>query len=179
VIIVARLHAPSAETYEHGIAAVTYPTQRQSDATAAVGAKIGNYLVAALAMKKARAEGAQEALIVDGRGRVVEGATSNIFVVHRGRLTTPPLEAGILAGITRARILDACKEGGREVQFQTLTVKQVLSAEEVFISSSIRELLGVVRIDGQVVGDGQPGPMTRALHAAFRENIKRLHSLRA
>jgi len=177
VIIVAPLHPPTPETYASGVSAVTYRTQRASDATVAVGAKIGNYLVAALAMKKARSEGAHEALIVDGRGRVVEGATSNVFVVHQGRLTTPPLDAGILAGITRARILDVCKETGREVEFRTLGVKQVLAADEVFISSSIRELLGVIRIDGQVIADGRPGPVTRDLHAAFRENISKIQSL--
>jgi branched-chain amino acid aminotransferase len=172
VIIVAPLEAPSEALYESGIAAVTYRTQRPSDATTAVGAKIGNYLVAALAMKKAREAGAAEALIVDGRGRVVEGATSNVFAVRQRELLTPATEEGILAGITRARILDVCRERKIKVRFRALPVDQLVGGDEVFVSSSIREVLGVVRIDGADVGEGRPGPVTRELHAAFREKVR-------
>ncbi|HEY3235948.1 MAG TPA: aminotransferase class IV, partial [Polyangiaceae bacterium] len=101
VIIAGPLQKPSPEAYEKGAKVVTYRTQRFGDATAAVGSKVGNYLVAVLAMREASAAGAVEALIVDGDDRVVEGTTSNVFAVVGGRLVTPPEQAGILEGITR------------------------------------------------------------------------------
>lgn len=171
VILVAPLEPPGAEAYDRGIAAVTYETQRVAEATDAVGAKVGNYLVAALAMRRARQAGASEALIVDGRGTVVEGATSNVFCVDKGRLVTAPEEAGILPGITRALLLEAAAALPVEVELRAPTVAELFRAEEVLISSSIRELLPVTTLDGRPIGGGAPGPVTRALHAAFRRKV--------
>lgn len=173
VVIVAPLTPPPASLYESGIAAITYRTQRPSDATDAVGAKIGNYLVAALAMQAARAQGAAEALIVDGRGRVVEGATSNVFFVENGRVITPATDEGILAGITRARLLEVCRDLGVPVGFEAVAVERLSELDEIFISSSIREILAVVRVDGAAVGGGEPGPITRRLHSEFRARVQR------
>jgi branched-chain amino acid aminotransferase len=171
VIIVAPLEAPPPSAYEHGVTTVTYRTQRATDDTSAASAKVGNYLVAALAMREARAVGAVEALIVDGNGKVVEGATSNVFVVQEGRLYTPPESAGILPGITRAILLEVCREEGVPLTLEALPVDAVKAADEVFVSSSIREVLPVVGIDGEAVGDGRPGPTTRRLHRAFKEKL--------
>jgi branched-chain amino acid aminotransferase len=172
VLIVAPLVSPTPEAYRDGVSVITFATQRVGDATGAAGAKVGNYLVAVLAMRQARQTGAVEALIVDHDGRVVEGSTSNVFVVHEGRLYTPAETDGILPGITRARVLDVARELGLPIVLGPLERERVEQADEVFISSSIRELLPVVRIDGRVVGDGAPGPITRALHAAFRESVQ-------
>lgn len=173
VVIVGPLTPPPSEAYERGIGVVTYRTQRVAEATEAAGTKVGNYLVAVLAMRSARAAGASEALIVDGAGNVVEGATSNVFVVQGGRLSTPPVEAGILPGITRAFLLEVAAELGVEVELRSLAVAELAGADEVFISSSIRELLPVVRVDGGAVGNGAPGPTTRRLLAAFREKARK------
>lgn len=173
VVIVGPLTPPPPEAYERGIGVVTYRTQRVAEATEAAGTKVGNYLVAVLAMRSARAAGASEALIVDGAGNVVEGATSNVFVVQGARLSTPPVEAGILPGITRAFLLQVAAELGVEVELRSLPVAEVAGADEVFISSSIRELLPVVRVDGGAVGNGAPGPTTRRLLAAFREKARK------
>jgi branched-chain amino acid aminotransferase len=169
VIIVTPLHRPPREFYEQGIGVSTYRTQRTADATDAVGAKVGNYLVAVLALRAARAHGSEEALIIDGTGHVVEGATSNVFAVIHGELFTPPVEAGILPGITRARLLEIARAHGIAYQEKALTVAELVSADEVFISSSIREVVPVVRIDGTPVGGGQPGPVARRLLAAYRQ----------
>jgi branched-chain amino acid aminotransferase len=171
VIIVGPLHSPKPEIYEEGAGAVTFRTLRPSDATIAEGAKIGNYLVAVLAMREARAARANEALIVDRDGRVVEGASSNLFIVRDGILITPPLEAGILAGVTRGRALRAADQLGLPTRFAVPTVDEVLGASEVFISSSIRELLPIVSVDGAPIGDGRVGDVTRRLRAAFRQVI--------
>ncbi len=172
VIIVEQLKALPPSAYRDGVATVTFKTLRPSDATAAEGAKIGNYLVAVLAMREAKAEGAHEALILDAQGHVVEGATSNLFYVVAGRLLTPPVRAGILPGITRDRILKAAQRLGIETEFALPNVEQLQAADEVLISSSIRELVPVVRVDGVPVGDARPGPITTQLHAEFRRLVE-------
>jgi len=172
VIIVQPLHAPPAEHYAAGIAVISYRTERIVDATSAQGAKIGNYLISVLAMREARLAGAQEALIQDGRGRILEGASSNVFVVKQGALVTPGEDTGILAGITRARLLTLARELGLVIELKALDREAVLAAEELFISSSIRELLAVVRLDGQTIGSGTPGPIYRRLLAAFRQSAR-------
>jgi len=173
VIIVTPLKKPPAESYERGISAITHVTRRTAEATPAEGAKIGNYLVNLIATRAARRAGAAEALLVDARGLVVEGATSNLFAVVKDKLITPPVDAGALAGITRAGILRVAEEVGLRHEFRALRADELRAANEVFISSSIRELLPVVRIDGHPIGDGTPGPRTRELLRAFRAQVRR------
>jgi branched-chain amino acid aminotransferase len=172
VIIVQPLQPPPAEQYDAGIAAISYRTERVVDATSAQGAKIGNYLISVLAMREARLAGAQEALIQDGQGRILEGASSNVFVVQRGTLVTPGEDAGILAGITRAHLLALAAELGLPIELKALELGAMLAADEVFISSSIRELLAVVRLDGQTIGTGKPGAIYRRLLSAFRQHAQ-------
>jgi branched-chain amino acid aminotransferase len=171
VVLVEAVTPPPPEAYSRGIAAALVHTRRAVDETAAAGAKVTNYLANLLAVREAKASGAQEALIVDAHGRVVEGASSNVFVVHGGRVATPPEAAGILAGITRARILGAAAALRIAVDERELSVADVTGADEVFITSSIRELLPVVRVDGRPIGAGTPGPVARALHAQFRRAL--------
>lgn len=173
VIIVAPLHPPPPEAYARGVKVVTFRTQRIADATDAAGAKIANYLIAVLATRQARRTGAVEALIVDSQGRVVEGTSSNVFAVMGGRLLTPPDELGILPGITRARVLEAAQALRIAVEFRALEVEELLAADEVFISSSIREILPVVGVDASTVGSGGPGPLTVELLRKFRENVSK------
>ena len=177
VVIVGPLVPPPPEAYRLGIGAVGYRTRRAAEDTDAVGAKVGNYLVAVLAMREARQAGAAEAFIVDGAGNVVEGATSNVFVVEGRSLVTPPEDAGILAGITRRHVLEVAAELGLAVRLEALPFERVLGADEVFISSSIRELLPVVSVDGRPIGSGAPGAKTIALLQGFREKVKKIMSL--
>ena len=172
VIIAGPLASPPPESYEHGIDVITYRTLRTAEATEASSAKIGNYLVAVLALREARAAGAAEALIVDGSGNVGEGASSNVFAVIDGQLCTPPETAGILPGITRAVILELA-----EVSLRPLSVDDLGRAEEIFITSSIRELLPVVHVDGAAVGDGKPGPRARELHRRFLEKVSNIMAM--
>ena len=174
VVIVGPLTPPSAEAYEQGIGVVSYRTRRAAEDTDAVGAKVGNYLVAVLAMREARRAGAAEALIVDGAGNVVEGASSNVFAVFGGALVTPPEDAGILPGITRAHVIAVANEIGIDVELAPLALDRLLAAEEIFISSSIRELLPVVRVDSSTIGKGLPGDTTRRLHEAFRKKVNKI-----
>jgi branched-chain amino acid aminotransferase len=172
VIIVTPLTLPPQSAYEDGIAVITFRTQRLGDATTAAGAKVGNYLVAVLAMKQAREHDAVEALVVDRDGMIVEGSTSNVFGVKGRRLITPSESIGILPGITRARVLRVAEQEGLTVEYRTLDPAELSTLDEMFISSSVRELMPVVRVDGQPVGDGQPGPVVRALLKRFRERLR-------
>lgn len=171
VILVEPLQPPAPSLYEQGIGVILVQTQRAGDATGGT-AKVGNYLASVLALSKARAEGAHEALILNLRGEVAEGTTSNVFMVRDGAVVTPPLDAGILPGITRARLLAAARAEGIEIREAPIVPDELRSADEVFISSSIREVLPVVRIDGAPVGDARPGPITKALHRAFQRSIR-------
>ena len=172
VVIVAPLPPMPAELYEKGIGVVTYRTQRTAEATPAATAKVGNYLVAVLALREARRAGAAEALIVDSAGFVVEGASSNVFVVRAGRVITPPEDAGILPGITRRLLLDVARAEGVPVDLEPLPLAALAGADEIFISSTTREVLPVVELDGAPVGSGSPGPVARRLLAAFRKSTR-------
>jgi branched-chain amino acid aminotransferase len=168
VLIVAPLSPPPLSDYRNGISVITFQTSRVQDDTPAAGAKIGNYLVAVLAHKQAAEVGAKEALVKNVAGEVVEGATSNVFWFEGGKLWTPPVSAGILAGITRHHILEAARDLNLPVEMRVPKVEELVDSEGVFISSSIREMLPVVSIDGREVSFGRVPEVTTRLHAAFR-----------
>lgn len=167
VIILAQLVPPPEQDYREGIRAISFQTSRIADHTSASGAKLGNYLVAVLAQKKASEADAKEALIVSASGEVIEGATSNLFWIKDDVLATVPVGAGILPGITRAHLLRLAPGLGWTISFEVPRLSELLESRAVFISSSIRELVSVVAIDGQAVGDGRVLPAVRDLHQAF------------
>ena len=170
VVLVEPLRLPPAAQYREGIAAITVRTERAADA--AHGAKVGNYLASLLALREARQAGAAEALLLDAAGNVLEGTTCNVFIVEAGAtLRTPPESAGILAGITRAHILGAARAAGVQVEEGPIPRARLLAAAEVFVCSSIRELVPVVAVDGLTIASGAPGPVTRRLHSAFRRAV--------
>ena len=172
ILIVAPLTRPAPAAYAKGVSAISYRTQRTAEATEASGAKVGNYLVAVLAMRQAKAVEANEALIVNAQGRVVEGATSNVFVKVDGKVLTPPESAGIIVGITRQLVLGCAKEANIEVAFGSPSLEEVYNAEEVFITSSVREMLPVVKLDDRIVGRGAPGPVFRELWDRYCEFVR-------
>ena len=169
VIFIEPLTPLPAAMYRDGVSVITYRTERASDA--AHGAKVGNYLASMMALRVARQTGAHEALILDAAGRVTEGTTSNVFIVRGQTIVTPPDDAGILLGITRAKIIELAPQVGLSVLFTPLAVADIVMADEVFLSSSMREILPVVRVDSAEVGNAKPGPRTRELHAAFRRAV--------
>lgn len=172
VLLVGPLEPPPPETYERGISVSVYRTQRVTDGAAAEGAKVGNYLTAVLAMREAKTKGAREALIARADGGIVEGATSNLFLVEGERLITPGEADGVLAGITREHLLDIARQLGLAVEFVVPDLARIVAADEVFVSSSIRELLPVVAVEGRSVGAGAPGPVTLRLLERFRASAR-------
>ncbi|HWZ93541.1 MAG TPA: aminotransferase class IV, partial [Polyangiaceae bacterium] len=173
VVLVTELKLPPPEVYERGIAAITFRVERPSDAPSVASAKIGNYLVSVLAMRKARELGAGEALLEDARGDILEGSTSNVFAVFAGTLVTPPESAAILPGITRARVLEAAREAGIPVELRAVARAELAHADEVFVTSSIREIVPVVKLDAEPVGSGTPGPVARELLRRYRAALSR------
>jgi branched-chain amino acid aminotransferase len=162
------LHVLPAELYEKGVAVGLSHAARATDGTRAVGAKTSNYLGSVLALHEVKRTGAHEAIIVGPNGEIVEGATSNVFAVREGELVTPPIEAGILAGITRKTVLELAEQLGLRIHETQLHPHDLYRADEVFITSTVREIVPVVRVDDLVVAGGKPGAMTKRLLAAYR-----------
>jgi branched-chain amino acid aminotransferase len=169
IVMALPLQAPPPSFYACGIAVATMA----GAPPAAAGAKASNYLANLLALREARERGGEEAVLLSPEGAVLEGASSNVFVVREGRVTTPRTGAGILEGITRRVVLAAAREGGIPVEEGLLFVHDLYRADEVFITSSIREVVPVVSVDGAPVGDGTPGPVAQRLLAAYREVVDR------
>lgn len=128
-----------------------------------------NGLTTVLALRQAARTGCQEALLTTSRGRLLEGAVSNIFLVRKGEMWTPAARGGFLPGLTRGRILELATSSGFEIQAANLDRRDLAEADEVFCASSVREILPVVTVDRQPVADGHPGPITRTLMQAYRE----------
>jgi branched-chain amino acid aminotransferase len=168
VIIVQPLAGAPARAYAEGVKAAIVGVRRASPEAIDPSAKTGAHLTHVLALREARAAGAYEALLLDDRGFVTEGSSSNVFAVRAGRLATPPLAAGILEGVTRGVVLRLARELGVAAEETPLRPEDLEGADEVFITSTIREIVPVTRLGDRPVGSGGPGPLTRRLHAAFR-----------
>lgn len=177
LVIVQPIHLPPPEAYERGVKVQLVGVRRNLREAIDPRAKTGNYLNNVLALREARAHGAYEAVMLDAEGRITEGSTSNLFVVQGGRLITPPTEVGILEGVTRGVIFEVARAEGIEVEERHLAPADLLGADEAMITSSVREILPVVRvgIDGEehAIGDGAPGPVVRRITAAFRAWARR------
>lgn len=162
----------AASVYETGIAVGLSRAARATDGTRAVGAKTSNYLGSVMALHEVKQRGAQEALLLGPSGEVIEGATSNVFVVRAGELVTPPIDAGILAGITRQTVLELAAEQGLAVHETQLHPSDLYRADEVFITSTVREVVPVVRVDDKQIGDGRPGPISARVLGAYRAKTR-------
>jgi branched-chain amino acid aminotransferase len=168
VILVQPLQGPPASAWTEGVTVAVVGVRRASPAAVDPSAKTGAHLPHVLAVREARAAGAHEALLLDERGFLTEGSSSNLFSVALGRLRTPPLAAGILEGVTRGVVLRLAHAEGIRVEEVALRPEDLEAADEIFITSTVREILPVVRLGERPVGTGRPGPVTERLHRAFR-----------
>jgi branched-chain amino acid aminotransferase len=174
IVIVRPLVLPAAELYERGASLEIVGVERTSPRAVDPALKSGNYLNSILALAEARRAGAYEALMCDAQGRVAEGSTSNLFIVRAGRVETPASEVGLLAGITRHRIMGLARDAGLEVTERTLMPADVRTADEVFITSSIRGILPIAKVDGSAIGTRCPGAVTARLAALYRDFLDRV-----
>lgn len=120
-----------------------------------------------LAKTEAKKQGAHEAIFVTETGEVREGTSSNVFLVSGQKLITPTRNESILHGVTQKYILACASDLGIPVEERTVTKAELFAADEVFISSTAVEILGVTQIDDQTIATGQVGPITKNLHAAY------------
>jgi branched-chain amino acid aminotransferase len=135
------------------------------------GAKPSAYLNNLLALAAAQRAGADDALLLGAHGELLEGATSSLFLVQGGELFTPPLALGILPGITRDRVFSVARQLGLPLREKLLFVHDAYRAEELFLTSSVRQVVGLVALDGRDVGTGRPGPVTRRVAAAYGAEV--------
>jgi branched-chain amino acid aminotransferase len=157
------------ELYEKGLEIVTVSVQRMHPAALSPRIKSLNYLNNILAKIEGLQAGCIEALMLNHKGEVAECTGDNVFLVRRGVLETPPLEAGILEGVTRDAVIEVAKEAGIEVRELPLTKHDVYIADECFLTGTAAEIVPVVRVDNRVIGTGKPGPMTRDLEKRFKK----------
>jgi branched-chain amino acid aminotransferase len=168
VVLAMELPATPAWFYERGIGVVTLATGRSAGGTRVVGSLAGVGLSSVLALREAERRGADDALILNADGEVLEGTSSNVFLVIEGALVTPPEEAGIVAGVTRALVLELASRLALDVTLRTFAPSVLGAAEEAFLTSDLREIVPIVALDGRPAGGGRPGPVTRRLLAAYR-----------
>lgn len=170
-IFVKALEPMAPKYYDEGLHYAVVSRVRNLPSALDPAMKSGNYLNNILAMAEARRLGADDAVILNYQGFVTEGTTNNIFAVKDGELWTPPLSVGILAGITRNWIFELCRREGIKYQERLFTAAELASCDEVFMSSSVKEIMPITKLTGRPVGNGKPGAVTRQLHAAFKDLV--------
>jgi branched-chain amino acid aminotransferase len=160
------------EMYEQGMAVIVAKTIRTSARMLSPGIKSLNYLNNILAKIEAVDAGVAEAIMLNEQGNVAEGTGDNLFIVEDSRAITPPLSAGILAGITRDVVLSLAPRQGVPAAEEDISSERLRRAEECFLTGTAAEVIAVTKIDDQPIGDGKVGPVTQKLQAAFREYIR-------
>ena len=139
----------------------------QNDAFFSKGKLCGQYVMSVLANRDAVKNGFDEAILLDGQGLVCEGSGENIFLVKDGVIRTPPTSAAILAGITRATVIQLARELGYELREQSFTVDEMWTADELFMTGTAAEVTPVREVDSRRIGSGEPGPVTRRLQDRY------------
>jgi branched-chain amino acid aminotransferase len=176
VVIVKEQIDPPLEAYRDGVPVILSSIVRNHPGSVNPLIKSNNLLNNALAMQEAVKRGAFEAVMRNYRGELAECTTANFFIVKNGAALTPPLDAGLLAGITREFVFELGAELKISVREQVLKDGDLLSADEVFLTSTTREIVPIVRVDDRAIDSGKPGPITLALLKEFRNKARELTS---
>lgn len=172
VVYVRELSVPAAADYISGLSAVIVDVHKTGRTLLDPSIKSGNYLNNILALRRAIARSGQDAIMLGRDGEVAEGATSNVFMIRDGKLRTPALEVGILPGITRQVVLEIAAELGIDVAQTRIEPDELRAADEVFLTSSVRGIMPVTTLDGDSVGAGTAGPITRRLRERYETYIR-------
>ncbi len=138
--------------------------------------KTMNHLAAVLGLRQARAQGCSEAIILDSTNRITEGAMSNMFLVNSSGLCTPKNDGRILNGCTRKMVLSLAGKNGMTCLEKDLHQNDLMNADEVFLCNSVRQIMPIIQIDSQSIGQGKPGPVTQTISQLYSQNIKQLIS---
>lgn len=156
------------EKYDRGITAITAATPVNQPQNLPPQVKSLNYLAHILAKVEATNAGADEAIMLDGQGMCAEGSGQNLFVLTGRTLRTTPGYAGILRGVTREAVMELAAAAGLEVRQELLGRYDLYTADEIFLSGTAAEIVGVVKLDGRSIGTGGVGPVTKDLAKRFR-----------
>jgi len=167
IIIADNIQLYPEELYEKGMKVVSATTVRNHPLAIPPQVKSLNYLNSILAKIEALDSDVPEAVMYNHEGYVAEATADNVFIVKDGVVYTPPVEAGALEGITRGIVFRLAKEEKLEVVEKNLTRFDLYVCDEFFLTGTAAEVIGIVEIDGRIIGDGRPGPITRLLRKKF------------
>ena len=169
IIIAATIQLYPEELYEQGIKVVSASTVRNHPMSLPPQVKSLNYLNNILAKIEAIDSGVSEAIMYNHEGYVAEASGDNIFIVRDGTMYMPPVQSGSLEGITRGIVIDLASRENITVVEKNITRFDLYVCDEFFLTGTAAEVIGVVEIDGRVVGEGKPGPITKLLRKKFFE----------
>ena len=171
ICIADRIALFPSEVYGRGLTMMTAATPVHHREGVSPRIKSLNYLAHILAKVEAIAAGADEALMLEAGSGVSEGVGENVFCVRGRTIVTPPAYAGILRGITRDTVLEIAAAAKYEIRESNLTRYELFTSDEMFLTGTAAEIVGVVKLDGRVIGDGKVGPITKDLAARFKELV--------
>jgi branched-chain amino acid aminotransferase len=172
IVIVDDISLYPSALYENGLEIITAATIRSHPAALSPRVKSLNYLNNILAKIEAIRGGCLEALMLNHKGEVAECTGDNVFVVKSGQIRTPPIDAGILEGVTRNAVMELARAGRMDVREMVLTRHDIFTADEFFLTGTAAEIIPVVKCDGRPIGNGKPGPVTKELRARFQELVR-------
>jgi len=175
VVVIAKPHvSPPADAFERGVKVALVDVIRNHPGSVNPLIKSNNLLNNALAMQEAGRCGGFEGVMRNYRGELAECTQSNLFIVKGGAALTPPLDAGLLPGITREFLFEIGAEAGIAVREAVLKDADLFDADEAFLTSSTREVVPIVQVDDRRIGAGIPGPITRTLLHGYRQKAQTL-----
>ena len=177
IILVKGLSQIPEEKYSKGISVSLVSVKRNSRDSLNPAIKTGNYLNNILARVEASKIGAEDAIMMNSWGQLTEATTSNLFFVMDGQLLTPEKKCGILSGITREKIIQLANESGMVLKEGIWLGEELLKADEIFLSGTVKNIMPVSILDNRPVGNGKPGPITRKmmeLYSRLLESFKQV-----
>lgn len=172
LVIAKPLVLPTDEMYSEGVAVRLVNVQRTSKKAMDPSVKSGNYLNNIMALAEAKRAGDYEAIMCDREGFIAEGASSNLFFAQDNTVLTPSLSVGLLAGITRQRVLEIAASLGMTVEEGHFTPEHLRDSSEAFLTSSIRGVLPIATVDGIRLPSGAPGPLCQRIMAAYASFLR-------
>ncbi|MDF1823297.1 MAG: branched-chain-amino-acid transaminase [Verrucomicrobiales bacterium] len=172
IVIASTISLYPEEKYEKGLILSTCATRRPTHDSLSPAVKSLNYLSNVMAKVEAIASGAEEGVMLNTEGYVAECTGDNIFIVKEGIIYTPTVASGSLYGITRRVVIELALEAGYELKEVQMTRYDLYTADELFLTGTAAEVVPVAEYDKRVIGEGEPGPVTKKLIAAFRELVE-------
>jgi branched-chain amino acid aminotransferase len=172
IIIIDKINIYPPETYQKGMAVITSSVIRNHPNACPPRIKSLNYLNNILAKIEANDAGVPEAIMLNHNGNVAECTADNVFIIRGGQVQTPGTSEGILEGVTRQTVIELCAKHDIPLVEKTLQRHDLYIADECFLTGTGAEVVPVTKIDGRLVGTGEPGPFTRKIAKAYMEMVR-------